>query len=395
MISQRTFIKYTGRTVLAGIGFISGMRLCGAAAQAANGAAITKETNCPVCGDKNVTEPFVKIRQKHGIPALAGLLLTSKGIIAMGAVGVRKAGTDVAVTMDDLWHMGSETKAMTSGLIARLVERKKLSWDNTVAELFPALANGFLPEHKQTTLRQLLCHRAGLPANLTWRKFSQQGTLRAQRLNVVREAFSSAALQPPGSKFLYSNLGYVIAGTAAEVAMGKPWEELIQEEVFQPLKMTHAGFGGSGTLGKIDQPWGHLKDAKPVRGNGPEMDNPAVIGPAGRVHCTIQDWSRFVGDLLRGIQGHPGILKPASYQTIITPPPDATYAMGWGVASRPWGGGRVLTHTGCNTMNYANVWVAPERDFAVLVCANQGDDIAFKATDEAVGVLIKLAPKRS
>jgi hypothetical protein len=49
----------------------------------------------------------------------------------------------------------------------------------------------------------------------------------------------------------------------------------------------------------------------------------------------------------------------------------------------------VLHHGGDNTMNFANVWVAPRRDFAILVCVNQSADTAFKASDGAIGALIE------
>jgi len=65
------------------------------------------------------------------------------------------------------------------------------------------------------------------------------------------------------------------------------------------------------------------------------------------------------------------------------------------VVSHEWGGGIVLNHIGSNTMNIANVWIAPERDFAVLVCINQGGDVAFKASDEAAGELIKFHNMRN
>ena len=57
---------------------------------------------------------------------------------------------------------------------------------------------------------------------------------------------------------------------------------------------------------------------------------------------------------------------------------------------RAWGGGKVLNHCGDNTMNFANVWVAPKKDFAILVCVNQSGDTAFKASDAAVGAMIGL-----
>ena len=61
----------------------------------------------------------------------------------------------------------------------------------------------------------------------------------------------------------------------------------------------------------------------------------------------------------------------------------------WIVTDRPWAGGRALTHSGSNTMWYCTVWIAPARDFAVLVTTNQGGDEAAKACDEASWALIQ------
>ena len=124
------------------------------------------------------------------------------------------------------------------------------------------------------------------------------------------------------------------------------------------------------------------------------MDNPPVMGPAGRIHCSIQDWARFVQDQLRGDRGEPALLKPESFQKLHTPPFGGDYALGWLVAQRSWGGGIVLNHGGDNTMNFANVWIAPKKNFAILVCLNQSGDTAFRASDEAVGAMIKLLEKQ-
>ena len=72
--------------------------------------------------------------------------------------------------------------------------------------------------------------------------------------------------------------------------------------------------------------------------------------------------------------------------------------MGWIVAERDWGSGTVLNHAGSNTMWYAVTWIAPKKDFAVLVACNQGGDEAEKACDEASSLLIQeflLPDKRS
>lgn len=348
---------------------------------------------CPMVGDTNVTQLLKPIRQKFNMPAMAAAVVTSDGLKFVGAVGVRKRGTEIPVTLDDLWHLGSDGKIMTSTLIARLVERGQLRWDITLAEAFPEYAARMNPDFRQVTLLQLLSHHAGLPANLDLGAYSGDDAPQL-RLRAVRDELTNAPESKPGSTYSYSNLGYIIAAAVVEKITGKPWEKLITEEVFQPLQMNSAGFGGTGTPGKIDQPWPHTEDGAPVDENGPAMDNPPVMGPVGRIHCTIQDWAKFVQDQLRGARGEPALLKPESYQKLQTQPFGGEYALGWIVASRPWGGGKVLNHCGDNTMNFANVWVAPKKDFAILVCINQSGDKAFDASDEAVGALIDLVQKK-
>ena len=344
---------------------------------------------CVAEGDAELAVALQTIRMKYDVPAIAGAIVTSKGLERCAAVGVRKVGDGTAVTTNDLWHLGSETKAMTATLAGVLVEAGALKWDVTIAEVFPELAAALHPATTNLTLKQLLSHRAGLPRDLRWGKFNT-GDVREQRVQALREALAKKPAFAPGEHFEYSNLGYVIAGAMLEKVTRQLWVDAISERVFKPLGMTSAGVGGFGTPGQLDQPWGHLRGGKPAQGNGPAMDNPAVIGPAGRVHCTLQDWAKFIADQLRGTRGERALLKKSTYEFLQTPPFGGDYALGWGLAKRDWGGGPVLNHTGCNTLFYANVWVAPKKDFAVLICINQGDDIAFKASDAAAFALIQL-----
>jgi CubicO group peptidase (beta-lactamase class C family) len=344
---------------------------------------------CPTAGDEAVTRILKPIRQKFNVPAMALAVVTSDGIKFLGVAGVRKRGTEIPVALDDFWHLGSDGKAMTSTLIARLVERGQLKWDLTLGEVFPELAPGMNPEFRWVTLLQLLSHHAGLPANLNLAEYSGSD-VKSLRLRAVREELAKKPQSPPGSKYAYSNLGYIIAAAVVERTTGAQWEQAIAEEVFNPLGMKTAGFGGTGTPGQIDQPWPHTADGRPTTANGPEMDNPPVMGPAGRVHCSIRDWAKFIQDQLRGARGQPALLAPASSQKLHRPPFGGDYALGWIVAQRPWGGGTVFNHGGDNTMNCANVWIAPGRDFAILACVNQSGDRAFEATDEAITAMIDL-----
>ncbi len=341
----------------------------------------------PIDGDEAVARLLQPIQRKHDVPAISAALLTSKGVTAVGVAGVRKRGTDVPATLGDLWHLGSDTKAMTATLVARLIEQNRLKWDTTVAEVFPELADRFHPDLRGVTLLHLLSHRSGLRPNLDLARFLGDD-VKQLRLRAIREELARKPAHKPGSHYEYSNLGYIIVGAIVERITGKTWEEAMREEVFTPLKMTSVGFGGTGTPGQIDQPWPHRSNGRPMPENGPAMDNPPVMGPAGRVHCTIQDWAKFIQDQLRGARGEPALLPAASYQKLHTAPFGGEYALGWLVVERDWGGGLALNHAGDNTMNFANVWVAPQRDFAILVCVNQSGDRGFKASDEAVGALI-------
>jgi CubicO group peptidase (beta-lactamase class C family) len=352
---------------------------------------------CPAAGDEAVTQLLKPIRQKFNVPAMAAAIVTGDGLKYAGVVGVRKRGTEIPVAVDDLWHLGSDTKAMTSTLIARLVERGQLKWDTALAEVFPDLAPQMNPDFQKVTLLQLLSHRAGLPANLSLAAYGGND-VQALRLRAVREELAKPPQSRPGAKFLYSNLGYIIAGAVVEKITGKSWENAINEEVFNPLQMKSAGFGGTGTPGQVDQPWPHTVKGQPTAVNGPAMDNPPIMGPAGRVHCSITDWAKFIQDQLRGARGESALLRPESYQRLQTPPPGGDYALGWTVTERGWAGGKALNHGGDNTMNFANVWIAPGRNFAILVCVNQSngansDGVAFEATDEAVIALFDLIEK--
>lgn len=333
----------------------------------------------------SILEP---IRVKYDLPALAGTIFNLDGVVEMAAVGVRKNGTSIPVTTNDMWHLGSDTKMMTATLAGTYVMEKKLSWDDKVVSFFPEMTDQ-VPEAMRTiTIAQVLNHQAGLVEDLDWRALSKNGSLPQQRLLAAKLALMSPAY-PPGT-FHYSNTDYVVIGAILEKIGGKPWEYLIRERLFRPYGMDSVGFGGVGTTGEIDQPWPHLATGTPASSNGPSVDNPEVMGPAGTVHCSMGDWAKFLIDQLRGGIGMPAPLPVQVYQAMQAPmPPVFDYGYGWGIADRPWAGGKALTHAGSNTMNFAVCWLAPAKKFGVLVCTNQGGDDAAKACDDAAGAMIR------
>ena len=324
---------------------------------------------------------------KHDVPGMVAALIDGDTILAIGAAGVRRRGDAQKVTINDRFHIGSCTKAMTATLDAMLVDEGKLSWDRTLAQAFPELKNKMHEQYRAVTLEQLLTHRGGMPGDImkdpVWEKlWAYRGPPMGSRKLLLENIVVKAPEAPPGEKFIYSNTGFSIAGHMAERAMNKSWEQLLAEKLFKPLGMKSAGFGPPGTRNALTEPRGHTQDGKPVE-PGPAGDNPAGIGPGGIVHCTIGDWAKFVG--LHVSQNK--LLKPETFKKLHTPV--GTYAMGWGVTKRDWAKGPVLTHSGSNTMWYAVVWASPTDNFAVLVMCNQGGDKAAKACDEAAAGIIQ------
>jgi len=340
------------------------------------------------------------IRKQHKLPAMGGAIVTGEKLTALGVSGVRKLGSDVPVRAEDLWHLGSCTKSMTATLLGRYVERGELAWTLSMKDAYPWM-DDMHADYRVVTLDQLLRHRGGVPSNLSFdrlwaRLWERKGTPTQQRQLLVTEVLRRKPTYVPGAKYLYSNAGYAIAGYALEMRTGNSWEQLMRKELFEPLGMKSAGFGAPGK--NLDQPWGHsarggrVVPMKP----GPNSDNPPAIGPAGTVHASLRDWSKYIALHLQGARDgqKPLLLKRETLRKIQTARPKETYAYGWGNASRPWAGGRVLTHSGSNTMWFCVVWIATARDFAVLVTCNQGGKVAAKACDQAAGALIGHATKR-
>ncbi len=344
------------------------------------------ELKAPTKDVSALIEPVIK---KHDVPGMAVAVIRNGETVATGFAGVRSRGKGEKIAPGDRFHIGSDTKAMTAMLCGILVEEGKLKWDQTIGETFPELKNEMNPQYRDVTLEQLLTHRGGAPGQVEkgplWAKFWQhKGTPTSARRLLLTGVTSTAPEAAPGSKFIYSNSGYAIAGHMAEKVTGKSWEDLMREKIFSPLGMTSAGFGAPGKRGKNDHPRGHGAGGSPVE-PGFGSDNPVAIGPAGIVHCTIEDWAKYVAANLPG--GKTKLVKPETLKKLHTHPPgEPKYAMGWAIAdNQPWAGGPALTHAGSNTMWFAVAWLAPEKDFAVLVACNAADG---EACNDAVLELI-------
>lgn len=363
-----------------------------------------------ICGtanaQKSLDSMLTPYLSQYNLPAIAAAVVKDGKVISAGAVGTRRMGVKIPVTINDRFHIGSDTKAMTALLAAMMVEEGKLRWDATVAELFPALADKMDPGLRSVTLTQLLSHTSGIPSDnkdfidLFFAALSREGNLDELRYWLVSEWSRKPLESSPGTKFAYSNMGYTMVGAIIERAGGKTWEELITERIFQPLKLRTAGLGPQASLGKIDAPLGHaVVDGKvKVFFAGPNGDVPPIIGPAGNVHMSILDFARWAGwNAGEGKRG-PKLVKPETMRKLHTPvitmpekknappgtPPGGKYALGWGEVYPDWAPYPLLQHGGSNTMNLAKIWIDTKRDFAMVMITNIGGEKA----DEALNALV-------
>ncbi|MEP7210712.1 MAG: serine hydrolase domain-containing protein [Alphaproteobacteria bacterium] len=328
----------------------------------------------------------------RGVPGMAAAVVNAQGVVFSAASGVRRKSTSDPVSVRDAWHIGSDTKAMTAALYARLVDQKRAKWGATLPELFPTLAASMDPAWRAITIEQLMSHRAGLDdVGVPWLNAARADhrPLPEQRLATAADKLSKPPAKPVG-QFAYANVGYIIVGSAIEQILKTSWEEAIAAQVFDPLGMRDAGFGPP----KGEAPQGHrlnpLTDMLSAVGDGPTADNPAALGPAGTVHVTLDDWARFIRVFLDPKQT---FLKPDSLQHLITPAAGASYAMGWGIIDDPKAG-RLLSHAGSNTMWFAQAVIARDRNAAVLVTANCATDAGQQAVAMVTNALLlgQLAP---
>jgi CubicO group peptidase (beta-lactamase class C family) len=325
----------------------------------------TAPRDAAIAVKKSLDQDLEEVRAKLGLPALASAMWRDGKLLEIGAVGVRKLGEPTPVTTKDQWHLGSNTKAMTATLVGIFVDRGKLKWDDTLATLFPDWKID--PGYAKVTLDQLLHHEAGLPAHPPddiWAQAWKDGNAPDARTKFAKAMLARPPAQAPGT-FTYSNEGYMIAGSALERITGQPWEQLIKTELFDKLDMKSCGFGAPGSKDTLDQPRGHDAGDTPIE-PGPAADNPPSVGPAGTVHCSLEDYGKFLN--LHAL-GTPALVTPATLQHLHEPSATGHYAGGWGILPSP--NGPLFMHSGTNTMWHVTAMWSPKTKVSFVIATNK------------------------
>ena len=331
--------------------------------------------------DKRVAElgAFVeRAQQQLGIPGVAiGLVQNGKTVLARG-FGVRELGKPDRVDADSLFIIASNTKSMTTLLLAKLVEDGRLTWDTPVTNILPSFKLGDEATTKQVLVKHLICACTGLPRQdfewlLEFKDATPESTLRVL-----------GTIQPTskfGEMFQYSNLlaaaaGYVAASVIfPDRELGAGYDEAMRSRIFGPLGMSSTTFDFKRALaGNHASPHALDIDDKPAVASMDINYSIVPVRPAGGAWSSVNDMLRYISmELARGtlpdraryISEAPLLARRAPQVPIGK---DETYGMGLEV-NTTWG--VPVVHHGGSMIGYKSDMIfLPDQNVGAVILTN-------------------------
>jgi uncharacterized protein YbbC (DUF1343 family)/CubicO group peptidase (beta-lactamase class C family) len=227
------------------------------------------------------------------------------------------------MTLDTIFDLASLTKVVaTTPAVMQLIEQGKVRLNDPVAKYLPEFAqNG----KEDVTVRQLLTHYSGLEPDIDL-KTPWEGKDTAYRM-----AFTDPPQDPPGSRFSYSDVNFIVLGALVEKVSGDTLAEYCARHIFVPLKMTHTRFLPPATLRSKIAPTQYDENDHMLRGVVHDPTARRMGGVAGHagLFSTADDLAKFAQALLNG---GGGVLSPLSVEKMTTPeqPPSAPVLRGFG-----------------------------------------------------------------
>lgn len=191
---------------------------------------------------------------------------------------------DIPNAPDTKFRLGSITKQFTSMLIMQLVAEGKLNLQATVSKYLPdySKVNG-----DKITIHQLLTHTSGIPNYTSLPNFFKNLSRNPYTPTEMLGMFADSVLDfTPGERFSYSNSGYILLGAIIEKATGKSYEAVLQEKIFDPLKMKNSGYDHHNTILKKRASGYEMKGSTPENAPYIDMSTPYA---AGSLYSTVED----------------------------------------------------------------------------------------------------------
>ncbi|MFK8057662.1 MAG: serine hydrolase domain-containing protein [Saprospiraceae bacterium] len=317
------------------------------------------------------------------VPGAACAVITSDSI-TYGVMGVVTVGSEISIEPQSYFHIGSCTKSVTGYIAALAVKDSSIRWDTKFFDLFPALRTSARDEYSDITLADLLSHQAWLQAFTSEKAFKKLPEYADDDLDArLKFAKVALSLKPVKLKesYEYSNAGYVLAALMIEKATGKTWEDHVSA-YFQEQGWNYR----LGYLSYTDesQPSGHYRKKEKVRRIAKEQnfDVPPFFAPAGDISMRVVDYAAYLQQHLVGLQQGDQYFTKEEYRNLHYR--NEAYALGWGHGTTQKGTVELSTHTGSAGAFLAMMIVVPDKDLAILVVTNTGDDKVSEAAVKSV-----------
>lgn len=324
--------------------------------------------------------------KQFGVPGVGLSFIDGGKVVWEGGLGVKELGKPEPVDADTLFIAASNTKALTTLLLAELVDEKKLRWDQPVTELYPVFKLGDAATTKQVLVKHLVCACTGLPRqDMEW-LFEYKSATPASALALL------GTMQPTskfGEVFQYSNLMAAAAGFIGGVIsypgreLGAAYDEAMRTKVFLPLGMTNTTFDFVRALkGNYARPHADDIDGKPSLARMDLNESIVPARPAGGVWTSARDLTKYVqmelakGALPNGrrLVSEESLLARRAPQVPVGE--DVTYGMGLFVDKR-WG--IPVVHHGGDLAGYHSdmMWL-PDHGVGAVILTNSDPGAALR-----------------
>ncbi|TXD70029.1 serine hydrolase [Aequorivita lipolytica] len=290
-------------------------------------------------------------------------------VIYKKGFGMANMEWDIPNAPDTKHRLGSITKQFTAMLIMQLVAEGKLDLQATVSKYLPdySKVNG-----DKITIHQLLTHTSGTPNYTSFPKFFEEMSRNSFTPTEMVETFADSTLTfKPGAQFAYSNSGYILLGAIIEKVTGKSYETVLQEKIFDPLKMKDSGYDHHNTILKKRATGYEMKGSTPENSPYIDMSTPYA---AGSLYSTVEDL--YLWDQALYTQK----LLPKKYMDMMyekyIPGFGQYYGYGWMIGTMPIGNTKdstqIIVHGG--GINGFNTLITrmPQEKSTVILLNNTG-----------------------
>lgn len=239
-----------------------------------------------------------RAEQATGVPGVSFGVIQDGKVVWAGGIGVRELGKKEPADDKTLYMIASNTKSLTTLMLAKLVDAKKLAWDQAVTQVLPSFKLGSDEVTKQVLVKHLICACTGMPRQdlewlMEWKGSTPESVMKTLGTMVPTSKF--------GELFQYSNLMAAAGGYTGghalypKLELGAAYDKAMQTLVFDPLGMKATTFDYARALrGNHAMPHGIDIDGKPARDLMDENYSVISARPAGAAWSNVDDLLKYV-----------------------------------------------------------------------------------------------------